>query len=112
MLIIIAAACINYTRCTAIVNNYFLINTTFFFRYNSCIMAKPDPYADIDFEEINDQTNLANDEIKCLKVTQREISSKSASAFYLTSNPCNYLNHFHHNFHVSKPSHIFHSGKF
>merc|ERR1712073_268664 len=32
------------------------------------IMAKPDPYADIDFEEINDQTNLANDEIKCLKV--------------------------------------------
>ena len=31
-------------------------------------MAKPDPYADIDFEEINDQTNLANDEIKCLKV--------------------------------------------
>ena len=32
-------------------------------------MAKPDPYADIDFEEINDQTNLANDEIKCLKVT-------------------------------------------
>merc|ERR1739838_215941 len=34
----------------------------------SFIMAKPDPYADIDFEEINDQTNLANDEIKCLKV--------------------------------------------
>merc|ERR1712215_538567 len=31
-------------------------------------MAKPDPYADIDFEEINEQTNLANDEIKCLKV--------------------------------------------
>ena len=30
-------------------------------------MAKPDPYADIDFEEINDQTNLATDEIKCLK---------------------------------------------
>jgi len=30
--------------------------------------GKPDPYADIDFEEINDQTNLANDEIKCLKV--------------------------------------------
>merc|ERR1712223_2213388 len=27
-----------------------------------------DPYADIDFEEINDATNLANDEIKCLKV--------------------------------------------
>ena len=31
-------------------------------------MAKPDQYADIDFEEINDQTGLANDEIKCLKV--------------------------------------------
>merc|ERR1712026_127111 len=30
--------------------------------------GKPDPYADIDFEEINEQTNLANDEIKCLKV--------------------------------------------
>ena len=26
-----------------------------------------DPYKDIDFEEINDQTNLATDEIKCLK---------------------------------------------
>ena len=31
-------------------------------------MAKPDPYADIDFEEINDATGLAIDEIKCLKV--------------------------------------------
>ena len=31
-------------------------------------MAKPDPYADIDFEEINEQCGLANDEIKCLKV--------------------------------------------
>merc|ERR1711899_527660 len=31
-------------------------------------MAKPDPYADIDFEEINDATGLAVDEIKCLKV--------------------------------------------
>merc|ERR1712226_1507671 len=31
-------------------------------------MAKADPYADIDFEEINDATNLAHDEIKCLKV--------------------------------------------
>merc|ERR1711970_1671896 len=31
-------------------------------------MAKPDPYADIDFEEINEATNLAPDEIKCLKV--------------------------------------------
>ena len=34
-------------------------------------MAKPDPYADIDFEEINEATNLANDEIKCLKVSLR-----------------------------------------
>merc|ERR1712244_181018 len=33
------------------------------------IMAgKADPHGDIDFEEINEQTNLANDEIKCLKV--------------------------------------------
>merc|ERR1711935_1306645 len=31
-------------------------------------MAKPDLYADIDFEEINDATGLAGDEIKCLKV--------------------------------------------
>ena len=31
-------------------------------------MAKPDPYGDIDFEEINDATGLAPDEIKCLKV--------------------------------------------
>merc|ERR1712051_664186 len=30
--------------------------------------GKPDPYEGIDFEEINEQTNLANDEIKCLKV--------------------------------------------
>merc|ERR1712058_97212 len=30
--------------------------------------GKQDPYADIDFEEINEATNLANDEIKCLKV--------------------------------------------
>merc|ERR1712227_517621 len=37
-------------------------------RYRYFIMAKNDPYADIDFEEINDATNLANDEIKCLKV--------------------------------------------
>merc|ERR1712029_518616 len=36
---------------------------------SSPIMAgKADPYAEIDFEEINEQTNLANDEIKCLKV--------------------------------------------
>merc|ERR1712002_979396 len=32
------------------------------------IMGGADPYADIDFEEINDLTNLATDEIKCLKV--------------------------------------------
>ena len=31
-------------------------------------MAKPDLYADIDFDEINEATNLAADEIKCLKV--------------------------------------------
>ena len=37
-------------------------------QHQSRIMAKPDPYADIDFEEINDATNLAPDEIKCLKV--------------------------------------------
>merc|ERR1711872_368785 len=32
------------------------------------IMPGNDPYGDIDFEEINEATNLANDEIKCLKV--------------------------------------------
>ena len=32
---------------------------------------KVDPYEGIDFEEINEQTNLANDEIKCLKVKSR-----------------------------------------
>merc|ERR1711881_623466 len=31
------------------------------------IMAKADPYAGIDFEEINEATGLENDEIKCLK---------------------------------------------
>ena len=31
-------------------------------------MARSDPYADIDFEEITEQTGLAVDEIKCLKV--------------------------------------------
>merc|ERR1712055_497955 len=30
--------------------------------------GKADPYADIDFDDITQQTNLANDEIKCLKV--------------------------------------------
>merc|ERR1712236_130654 len=32
------------------------------------IMGGADPYADIDFEEINEMTNLQIDEIKCLKV--------------------------------------------
>merc|ERR1712240_548939 len=32
------------------------------------IMGGADPYADIDFEEINEMTNLQVDEIKCLKV--------------------------------------------
>merc|ERR1712168_313811 len=31
-------------------------------------MAKPDPYAGIDFDEINEATGLAVDEMKCLKV--------------------------------------------
>merc|ERR1711875_6052 len=31
-------------------------------------MAHADPYADIDFDEITEQTGLAGDEIKCLKV--------------------------------------------
>ena len=30
--------------------------------------GKADAFADIDFEEINDATNLQPDEIKCLKV--------------------------------------------
>ena len=30
--------------------------------------GKGDPYSDIDFEEINEATGLAHDEIKCLKV--------------------------------------------
>ena len=38
-------------------------------------MAKPDPYADIDFEEITDATGLAVDEIKCLKVCGSLINS-------------------------------------
>merc|ERR1711917_97288 len=31
-------------------------------------MAKPDPYGDIDFDEVTEATGLAIDEIKCLKV--------------------------------------------
>ena len=34
-------------------------------------MAKTDQYAVIDFLEVNDQTGLANDEIKCLKVNKK-----------------------------------------
>merc|ERR1712066_250779 len=34
---------------------------------NSSKMAHGDPYADIDFDEITEQTGLAGDEIKCLK---------------------------------------------
>ena len=37
--------------------------------------GKADPYGDIDFEEINEQTNLANDEIKCLKVSLKTVKS-------------------------------------
>ena len=33
--------------------------------------GKGDPYSDIDFEEINEATGLAHDEIKCLKVQFR-----------------------------------------
>merc|ERR1712244_56701 len=35
---------------------------------NTSMAGKADPYSDIDFEEINELTGLANDEIKCLKV--------------------------------------------
>merc|ERR1712107_610813 len=31
-------------------------------------MARPDPYADFDFDEVTEATGLAHDEIKCLKV--------------------------------------------
>ena len=31
-------------------------------------MARADPYADIDFDEVTEATGLAADEIKCLKV--------------------------------------------
>ena len=34
----------------------------------TCRSMAPDPYADIDFDEINEATSLAHDEIKCLKV--------------------------------------------
>merc|ERR1711884_769896 len=45
------------------ISSYSRLGTGYFI-----MSGKPDPYADIDFEEINEQTNLANDEIKCLKV--------------------------------------------
>merc|ERR1712219_72769 len=35
---------------------------------DSFSMAKPDPYGDIDFDEVTEATGLAIDEIKCLKV--------------------------------------------
>merc|ERR1712241_1283530 len=35
---------------------------------NTSMAGKADPHGDIDFEEINELTGLANDEIKCLKV--------------------------------------------
>ena len=38
--------------------------------------GKADPYSDIDFEEINEATGLAHDEIKCLKVKFRIIQNK------------------------------------
>ena len=31
-------------------------------------MARADPYADIDFDDVTEATGLAMDEIKCLKV--------------------------------------------
>ena len=34
-------------------------------------MGGADAFADIDFEEINEMTNLQTDEIKCLKVLFR-----------------------------------------
>ena len=38
-------------------------------------MAHGDPYADIDFDEITEQTGLAGDEIKCLKVSSQPSSN-------------------------------------
>merc|ERR1711962_1664717 len=35
---------------------------------DSFSMAKPDPYGDIDFDDVTEATGLAIDEIKCLKV--------------------------------------------
>ena len=49
-------------------------------------MAHADPYADIDFDEITEQTGLAGDEIKCLKVSSYQGNgSLSLSIFYLMS---------------------------
>ena len=41
-------------------------------------MAKPDPYGDIDFDEVTEATGLAIDEIKCLKVWEVNFSSTHA----------------------------------
>ena len=38
-------------------------------------------YADIDFEEINELTNLANDEIKCLKVNYSDLFLYNINAY-------------------------------
>merc|ERR1712050_761583 len=50
---------------TSVSTNTFNIKTLF---AHSNKMAHADPYADIDFDEITEQTGLAADEIKCLKV--------------------------------------------
>jgi len=44
-----------------------VVSLSFCLSKHSVIMAKADPYADIEFEEINEATGLENDEIKCLK---------------------------------------------
>merc|ERR1712037_567847 len=44
------------------------LTTCFFFNTLASKIKMPDPYEDIDFEEISEATGLAVDEIKCLKV--------------------------------------------
>ena len=47
-------------------------------------------FADIDFEEINDVTGLANDEIKCLKVkkiAKTHPSSTQLNSFFFIAQP-------------------------
>ena len=46
-------------------------------------MPGPDPYGDIDFEEINEATGLAADEIKCLKVVKNIYYRKKNHFFNL-----------------------------